>query len=323
MTHKRRGKALQIDVYDGYGNTKELMVTGRLFADRHLDQVEAKDGHIKNLVKTSRRFVLREIEQVWVRMTCQEQIIETQTNDEGIFRATFHPQNLLPGLHTVQVSLSLKNGGKYHAAPGEGKFIIHTPDSDKVGIISDIDDTILQTHTTRKIRMLRTVLFSNYKTQLPVAGMNEIFHAIHYGPQGDGYDATHYVSSSPDNLYSRINLFLDYRNFPEGSIDLKNIGLGKENDSIFDHAHYKFKKIRRILESYPQRKFILFGDSGERDPEIYRQIMQTYQERILGVYIHNVNASDPFDPRFQGELLFSEPEKVKKDLLSKGLIYPC
>lgn len=320
----RRIRRLHIDVYDGYGSSERLIVNGRLFVDRGLDAVEADDSRFRNLVKTSRRFVLNDAEQVWVTVALGDWVRETLTTGDGTFEVLFEDLYDLPlGLHAVRVSLSTRNTRAYQAQPAQGNFILHNPDSDRVGIISDVDDTILQTHATSKMRMLKTIFLNNYKTQLPVAGMSDLFRAIHYGPEGDGYDATHYVSSSPDNLYSRINLFLRYRNFPEGSIDLKNLGLGKGSDSIFDHEIYKMGKIRRILETYPRRRFVLFGDSGERDPEIYRRLVQEYPGRIVAVYIHNVTDEDPFSPRFQGQLLFTEPEKVKKDLISRGLIYPC
>jgi phosphatidate phosphatase APP1 len=319
----RKEKLLNIDVYDGYGSTSHLLVSGRLFSDRALDAVEEKDSRFKNLVKTSRRFVLNEAEKVWVRVELADRVREVQTNDEGAFEAVFSDlQDLTLGLHAAKVTLSTRNLKTYRANLSTGKFIIHSPDSQRLGVISDIDDTVLQTHATSKVQMLKTIFLSNYKTQLPVLGMSDLFRAIHHGPEGDGYDATHYVSSSPDNLYSRINLFLTYRNFPEGSIDLKNIGLGKGSDSIFDHQNYKLGRIRKILETYPQRRYILFGDSGERDPEIYRQIAKEFASQIVATYIHNVTEEDPFGARFQGQMLFSEPDKVKKDLLNRGLILP-
>lgn len=320
---KRRIKRLHIDVYDGYGSSERLVISGRLLKDRAWDAAEAHDSRLRNLVNNSRRFARNEVEKVWIQVIFAGLIQESLTKADGSFEVIFENlYDLPPGLHAAHVSLSPRNGRLYQAQPSQGSFILHHPHSDRVGIISDLDDTILQTHATNKIRMLKTVFLSNYKTQLPIAGMNDLFRAIHYGPQGDGYDATHYVSSSPDRLYSRIRLFLRYRNFPKGSIDLKNLGFGKGSDSIFDHEIYKTARIRRILETYPRRRFVLFGDSGERDPEIYRRLVQAYPGRIVAVYIHNVTDEDPFSPRFQGQLLFSDPEKVKKDLLSRGLIYP-
>lgn len=320
---QKKIKELTIDVYDGYGNSELLCVKGRLFSKRGIDDVEEDDSRLRNLVNTSKRFMTNEAEAVWVKVQLGEHINEVLTDREGIFQTEFEQvKDMSFGVHTVTVTLSERNAKPLLAQAGTGHFILHPVDSDRLGIISDIDDTILRTGATSKAKLLRNVFLSNYKTQGVVDGMSRLYHAIHYGPHGDGYDATHYVSSSPDNLYSRINAFLDYRQFPAGSIDLKNIGLRKGSDSLFDHEKYKFARIKKILETYPKRRFVLFGDSGEHDPEIYRKISQEYRDQILAIYIHNVSDEDPFDARFEGQLLFSDPEKVKRDLVRRALIYP-
>lgn len=321
---RRRLRKIQIDVYDGYGSSERLVVKGRLFSDRKVNQVEENDSRFRNLMNTSKRFIANEAEKVWVEVRFRDVLQEVITDHEGIFRAVFENIQDIPyGLHRVQVQLSTKNKRRMQAQPAHGDYILHAQDSDRVGIISDVDDTILLTETSSKVRMLRNIFLKNHFTQSAVEGMSDLYRAIHYGPEGDGYDATHYVSSSPDNLYSRINNFLDHQKFPAGSIDLKNIGLRKGSDSLFDHEKYKLGRIRSILETFPRRRFVLFGDSGEHDPEIYRQLSREFKGQIVAMYIHNVNDSDPYSPRFEGQLLFTSIEKVKHDLIHKGLIYPC
>lgn len=311
-----------IDVYDGYGTSERLRVRGRLFFKRRVDEVAESDSRLRNLMNTSRRFVVNEAEKVWVQVQLRDHVLEVQTDREGLFETVFDNITDIPyGVHSVTVSLSPRNRRRMQAESGVGHFILHHIDSDKVGIISDIDDTILMTGATSKVRLLKNVFLSNYKTQGAVEGMSDIYRAIHYGPQGDGYDATHYVSSSPDNLYSRINMFLDYRKFPAGSIDLKNIGLRKGSDSLFDHEKYKHGRILRILETYPKRRFVLFGDSGEHDPEIYRRLTREHPEQIEAIYIHNVSQDNPYSTRFEGQMLFTSIDKVRRDLIRRGLVY--
>ncbi|HEY9841897.1 MAG TPA: phosphatase domain-containing protein, partial [Candidatus Obscuribacterales bacterium] len=300
----------------------QLVVKGRLYSKRRVDEVEEDDSRLRNLVNTSKRFITNEAEQVWVQVQLREHLQEVQTDDEGLFTAVLEGIKDIPyGVHAVTVVLSPRNRKRMQAEPGIGNFILHPADSNRVSIISDIDDTILLTEATSKVRLLRNVFLSNYKTQSAVEGMSDIYRAIHYGPEGDGYDATHYVSSSPDNLYSRINMFLDYRKFPSGSIDLKNIGLRKGSDSLFEHEKYKLGRIQRIIETYPQRRFVLFGDSGEHDPEIYRKLARDYPEQIVAIYIHNVTGADPYSSRFEGQMVFTSIDKVRRDLLKRGLVY--
>jgi phosphatidate phosphatase APP1 len=323
---QRRLRRVKIDVYDGYGTAEQLTVTGRIYFDRRLRQAQEQDSRLRNLVNTSRHFMTNDAPQVWVEICLGEYKQEVCTDPFGLFSARFENLQALPhGMHAIQVSLSMQNQRRIQAETGVGHFMLHDLHSDRVGIISDIDDTILLTGATRKMHMLKNIFLSNHLTQAVVPGMSELYRAIHYGPQGDGYDATHYVSSSPAHLYTRIKHFLRHQQFPEGSIDLKKVRLRKKGqitDSLFDHEKYKFERIRRILETFPRRRYVLFGDSGEHDSEIYRRIAMQYPSRILGVYIHNVSEADPYHPRFEGQMLFSGLDKVRRDLLHKGLIAP-
>ena len=65
---------------------------------------------------------------------------------------------------------------------------------------------------------------------------------------------------------------------------------------------------------------MLFGDSGEHDPQIYRQIQHLFPDRVAAVYIHNVSGEDPYHSRFQGQLLFNDFERVRRDLQQRGII---
>lgn len=324
---QRREREVCIDVYDGYGTTEALRISGRVYFKRRYKASEADDTRFRNLVNTSKQFMTYDARQVWVQVTLgQRPATEVRTDDHGIFEVTLGELgDLSGGIYPVSVGLADSNQRRIHAEAGQGHFIVHPADSDRVGIISDIDDTILLTEATRKMRMLKNIFLKNPLTQGAIPGMRDIYRAIHYGPEGDGYDATHYVSSSPAHLYRRISHFLGHEDFPAGSIDLKTVRLrnrGQSTDSLFDHQHYKYGRIARILETFPRRRFVLFGDSGEHDSAIYRRISARYPAQILAVYIHNVTDADPFHSHYQGQMLFSSIDRVRRDLLQRGLIYP-
>lgn len=319
---RNRPRQIKIDVYDGYGTSERIQVKGRLYYDRRFDLVDENDSRFRNLVNTSKRFLINEAEQVLVKVQLRDHSLEVRSDKHGEFKAVFENIGSIPyGVHSITVRLSENNPANLHADMGVGNFILHDVESDRIGIISDIDDTILMTETRSKVRLLKNVFLKNHFTQGAVEGMSDIYRSIHYGPEGDGYDATHYVSSSPRHLYSRINSFLDHRRFPSGSIDLKNVGLRRGGDSLFEHEKYKMKRIRSILDTYPRRRFVCFGDSGEHDPDIYRKISKLYPGQIIAMYIHNVTQADPFDPRYEGQILFTSIDKVRRDLKQRGLIY--
>ena len=239
---RRRTRRLKIEVYPTYGTPEHFEIKGKVYADRKVDEVGVEDSRFRNAINTSRRFIVTEASLVWVKVIFGHEVRKVQTDKLGVFSVPFDDlSGVEPGLHTVKVQLAEQTRKRISASEGHACILLHAAHSDRVGVISDIDDTVLQTFATSKMRMLRTVFFSNYLTLHAVAEMSDIYRAIHFGPQGDGYEATHYVSSSPDNLMSRLQQFLRLHNFPQGSMDLKSIALRRRpgRDSLFRHTDYK------------------------------------------------------------------------------------
>ena len=104
--------------------------------------------------------------------------------------------------------------------------------------------------------------------------------------------------------------------FPKGSIELKNIG----TDSLTQQIGYKLGRIRKIFDTYPNKKFLLFGDSGEKDPEVYRQIAKDYPSRVIATYINNVTSDSKTSPRYDGQLLTNNSLEAAQDLIKRGLL---
>jgi phosphatidate phosphatase APP1 len=134
--------------------------------------------------------------------------------------------------------------------------------------------------------MARKVLFGNARTRLPFEGVSSFYHQLHQDK-----NPMFYVSSSPWNLYDVLIEFLDVNSIPLGPLLLRDWGLSVSEGSPLNHATHKLHIIKQILETYPALPFLLIGDSGQEDPEIYSQIVQDYPSRILAVYIRDVSGS--------------------------------
>jgi phosphatidate phosphatase APP1 len=152
-------------------------------------------------------------------------------------------------------------------------------------VISDMDDTVLQSEVTSFIRAAAIVLLENARTRLPFAGVAAFYRALAEGPAGGQRNPIFYVSSSPWNLYDVIADFLEAEGLPAGPLLLRDWDLGP---ALFRNAGHKTRLIREILETYAALPFILVGDSGQEDPEIYAEIVAAHPRRILAVYIRNV-----------------------------------
>ncbi|HEY9842488.1 MAG TPA: App1 family protein, partial [Candidatus Obscuribacterales bacterium] len=105
-----------------------------------------------------------------------------------------------------------------------------------------------------------------------------------------------------------------------GAVDLKKWGFAKGDDNPLQQQDYKQEKLRLLLKTYPNKLFICFGDSGEKDPEIYRQIAKEYPGRIKAIFINNVTGANAGDPRFASEHLTNNASEAAALLQRAGLL---
>ena len=120
--------------------------------------------------------------------------------------------------------------------------------------------------------------------------MAAFYQALHAG-SGNAANARnpiYYVSSSPWNLYSLLTEFLDLQGIPIGPLMLRDWDLDRGMIAGDRHLSHKGEIIRQIIGLHPTLPFILIGDSGQQDPEIYKAIVEEFPERILAVYIRNI-----------------------------------
>lgn len=151
-----------------------------------------------------------------------------------------------------------------------------------ISVISDIDDTIKDSNVLDKKELMKNTFLKEFR---PVTGMSQLYQLW----QKEGYDF-HYVSASPWQLYPSLQQFLQDKQFPAGSMHLKLVRLKDQSLlNLFDSPEEgKIPTITHLLTRYPDRKFILVGDSGEKDPEIYAEIARRYPDRILRIFIRDI-----------------------------------
>jgi phosphatidate phosphatase APP1 len=212
------------------------------------------------------------------------------TDEEGYFVLDLNPltpiinEALWHGitLELVSAPIPFQQGLQVQA-----EIMIPPPDAE-YGIISDIDDTVIQSSATDLLAMGKTVLLNNARTRLPFAGVAEFYKALQLGRNGKRNNPFFYVSSSPWNTYDLLMQFLDLNQIPAGPLLLRDIGFGGKTSLRGGHMGHKFKEIQQILEAYPQLSFVLVGDSGQEDPKIYREVVRQFPGRILAIYIRDV-----------------------------------
>ncbi|KAF2089921.1 actin patch protein 1 [Saccharata proteae CBS 121410] len=165
------------------------------------------------------------------------------------------------------------------------EVIITEPEG--VSLISDIDDTIKHSAISAGAREIFRNAFIRELGDLTIEGVREWYNRM----QSNGVKF-HYVSNSPWQLYPVISKFFAMAGLPSGSFHLKQYS-GMLQGIFEPVAERKKATLDKLARDFPQRSFILVGDSGEADLEVYTDFVLENPGRVLGVFIRDVTTSTP------------------------------
>ena len=286
------GSPYEIAAYRGHGTAERLYVHGRVLEGKGITPARQADSTWKNLVNTLKRLEADPLPFARVSARFGDFEQEIVADEEGFFGGWVPTGGALPPdtlWHPVELQLlgplrpqdsQVRATSLAVVPPGDAAF----------GIISDLDDTVIQSHVTNFLRAARTLFLGNARTRLPFPGVAAFYQALHVG-SGGSRNPLYYVSSSPWNLFSLLTEFLDLQGVPIGPLMLRDWDLGRQLIASDSHQSHKGAIIREIVALHPTLPFILIGDSGQQDPEIYKAIVEEFPDRVLAVYIRNINRS--------------------------------
>ena len=280
---------LTAQLYRGYRSESRLFLQGRVLEDERIEVAET-DRRWRNFVNAIRRFESDEVAGARVRVEAGGEVFDATTDAEGYFEI-HEPLGAdeRAGLwQPTRARIVDTPSGRASAETFAGEYA-NLRASAEYAIVTDIDDTILRTYVTSlfKLRALYHTLVDNAHTRVTFDGAVELFEQLSRGT-GAGHDRNpvFYLSRSPWNLYDMLENFLDVKGFPKGPIFLRDVGLPYENTPT-ERGH-KAGTLYRLIEDFPGLRFILVGDSGERDADIYREVATSHPERVAAIVIRNV-----------------------------------
>ncbi len=166
-------------------------------------------------------------------------------------------------------------------------------DADGVTVVSDIDDTIKITNVVDRKEMFDNTFRREFQ---PAPGMANL-----YAKWASPDTTFHYVSASPWTLYKDLSAFADAHGFPSGVYHLRVLKLsdaGSVSAFVGDSSAHKIDSIEALMRDFPKRKFVLVGDTGERDPEIYAGLAERHPDRIEKIYLRRVEGANNAEERF-------------------------
>lgn len=280
--------ATTIKVYHGYGHQQNLVVYGHVLAGKPLLRKRYSRNPISNIIHLVKLFFITPMANVRVTLQWQSQQLYSTTEVDGFFKFEWQSINTVPaGWHKVVVSLLDANGDIM--AFGEGKIFV--PHSTQYAFISDIDDTVLISHSAKTGKRLGVLFTKNPRSRKTFSDVVKYYHLLSLAHTEPALpNPFFYVSSSEWNLYDDLNDFFKHNGLPKGAFLLNAI---KKWHQLFKPGKTKHQgkliRVIRLLEAFPKQRFVLLGDNSQKDPEIYAVIANKYPDRITAVYIRNIS----------------------------------
>ncbi|WGF87136.1 App1 family protein [Marinivivus vitaminiproducens] len=285
MAKGRGGIAVQ--AYRGYGSARQVFLIGRVFRQPEFGArlPEGTLGRILN--DLGRRLLRRGVGEAILiaRLYGGEQYV--RTDKDGYFRINM---NLLAkpyadlAWHGMELELirpvRVRTQGIVFIPSEPSRFVV----------ISDIDDTIMHTGVASKAKMLWHLFAKDASSRTAFPGMAALLRALYRGPDGADMNPMLYVSRAPWSIYEVLDEFFNMHRIPVGPLlFLREWGLTLQRPLPRQAKGHKMAVIRSMMEVYHDLPVVLIGDSGQRDAEVYTQIVREQPGRVLAIYIRNVS----------------------------------
>ncbi len=284
---------IEVLAYRGYGSPRRAHVYGRVLEKREVSASTDADSTLRNLLNTWRRAETDPVAFARVNVEYANTAAEMKADDEGFFGGWID----IPGpvaddkeWHEYEATLVAPLPPNAGTVKGGGEILI-PPSSARFAVISDIDDTVIQSRVSNFLQAARTVMLGNARTRLPFPGVAAFYEALRDGAGGDERNPVFYVSSSPWNIYDVITEFMELQRIPRGPLMLRDWDIGFASLASERHFEHKGVAIRNIMKLYSSMQFILIGDTSQHDPEIYHQIVSEFPDRVKAIYIRDVTGT--------------------------------
>lgn len=271
---------LVLKVYQGFSSPYKTCVLGHVLKSDFPTREKPTRNPFKNALLMIKRYRINPSKYQAVRLALGDSIYRTKTDRRGFFQFVINTPQVKK---TLEYIVDIEDESRINH---KGRLVVHDPD---LVVISDVDDTVLVSYATKKWRKLYLLLTKNVQSRKPFRGINELYRNISNGRSSTYF----YVSSSEWNLYDFLKEFMAHHHLPAGVFLLQDIKSGildllKSGGGTHEH---KTEKVALLLEVFEKSNFILIGDSGQKDPEIYLDIVKQYSSRIEQVYIRDVRKS--------------------------------
>ncbi len=289
-----------IEAYRGHGDDTHVELAGRVLASAPQGGPRDDDDWWDNLLATYRRFESDEVPGVGLRLRFRGAEVRTTTDAEGYYSVRIAtPGTAMTDALWENAMVSLADGSLLTPQP-----VLQVGPRARIGVISDIDDTILHSGILDWKTAAQLAFLHNARTRKPLRGVAMLYRALQEGAEGSGRNPVFYVSSSPWNMHDLLEDFIELNAIPAGPMFLRDIGFD-EGKFLKSEGHgHKLDRARELIARHPRLRWVLVGDSGQADAELYAEAAREFGDRIAAVYIRDVDPSteDPRDRFVDGHI---------------------
>lgn len=259
--------------YIGYGNAHQVRVLGRvLMRDPHREPRTAA-------ARGFRQFFTVQVGDYPVRVTAGNKTVLARTDVGGYVEVLIHDHGLEPGWQEVTINV---DGFKTKA-----DVFIMEPDT-KVGIISDIDDTVMVTMLPRALIAAYNSWVIRTDSRKAVPGFSEFYGELR---RRHANAPVFYLSTGAWNTFNTLCRFFRANKLPMGPLLLTDWGPTPTGLFRSGQEHKKVQ-LRNLFIDFPDIQWILVGDDGQHDPLIYGPLAAEHPERVKGIAIRNLTPSE-------------------------------
>ncbi|MDB6151047.1 MAG: hypothetical protein JWQ44_2495 [Chthoniobacter sp.] len=276
---------MRICAYRTYATRTQVLISGRVLANRPPAELRGGDGFWRSLLDAYHRFETDEVPHVPVAIRFEGREHTTHTDREGYYQLEL-PRHEQSDREWLPVEARCTVRGQEISAAHE----IVAPSCDaEFGVISDLDDTVIETNVTEMLTAAKLTFMGNAKTRKPLEGVAALYASLASGRAGRPLNPLFYVSSSPWNLYDLLCEFMELNEIPKGPIFLRDYGIGRKQ--LFSSRSHRGKLDRtlKVMADFPELPFVLIGDSGQHDAGLYAEAAALHPDRIKAIYIRDVD----------------------------------
>ena len=273
-----RGFRTRVLTYSGYGSTRSARAMGRIVLSRPDAAEQPIDAMHATVLRGIRVFLAAPQTGLPVEITFGAATAKVSSDRGGYFDVDLTGHGLAPGWHHAIVRCA----GVEARAP-----IQVIGDDVGFGIISDIDDTCLVTSLPRMVLAAYNTFVLPETARRVVPGMSALYRSLLAHNPGS---PVIYLSTGAWNTQPIINRFLQRHGFPNGALLMTDWG-ATETAAFRSGREHKRSQLRRLAAEFPNIKWLLVGDDGQHDPEIYDEFAAEQPGRVRAIAIRQLTVA--------------------------------